>query len=367
MALNHKEYVFRGNAYRSTEEMTEWAALRAEEPLEPELPIIDPHHHLWDDERGRYLLDEFLVDLNAGHNIVSTVYVDAAAMFRKDGPVEEQPIGEVEFVNGVAAMGASGRYGGTRVCAAIVGLADLRLGDRVEAVLEKLAAAGNGRFRGIRHGVIWDAGNAARFQPAWRQAPKGLMADDDYRRGLARLHAMGFSYDAWQYHTQLPELAGMLRAVQSEGKVIINHVGCPLGVPPYNGRREEIFATWSKDIRALAQFPNVAVKVGGLGMLYCGWDFHLRNVPPTSLELGDAWRPYIETCIEAFGVDRCMMESNFPVDKQSSSYSALWNALKRVTESYSPDEKRALYHDTAARAYGLAITPDTPDKARSHT
>jgi predicted TIM-barrel fold metal-dependent hydrolase len=345
-------YEFRGNAYRKLNELNTWTRQRHEAALEPDLPILDPHHHVWDDERGRYLIDELLEDIGTGHNIVATVFIEAGSMYRCDGPRATKPVGEVEFVNGIAAMGASGRYGRCRVCAGIVGHADLMLGDEVQPVLEALIAAGNGRLRGIRHGVCWDSGNAAKF--GRRQVPPHQVLDPTFRKGFARLQPLGLSFESWQFHPQLPDLADLLRAFP-DTSVILNHVGGLLGIPPHDGPRDEVFAIWHRHIHELAKFPNLTVKLGGLGMLYCGWDFHLRDVPPSSEELAAAWRPYVEACIEAFGPDRCMMESNFPVDKQSCGYGVLWNALKRITQGCSAADKAALYHDTAARVYRLSV------------
>ena len=336
---------------RKLAELGPWTKLRAEPALEPELPIIDPHHHVWHDERGRYLIDELAEDVATGHNIVATVFVQTGQnMYRAGGPEEMKPVGEVEYVNGIAAMSASGRFGKARLCAGIVGFADLRLGDKVKPVLEALIAAGNGRLRGIRYNMTWDVGHA-KFAP---HQVRHLALDAAVRKGFAHLNPLGLCFDAWLFHPQLPELADLLRAYP-ETPVILNHVGGPLGIEPYAGKRAEVFAIWSGNIRELAKFPNVTCKVGGLGMPRCGWDFHLRETPPASEELAAAWRPYIETCIEAFGSKRCMMESNFPVDKNTCGYAVLWNALKRITQGCSMEEKAALYRDTAARVYRLAI------------
>jgi L-fuconolactonase len=347
-----QKYEFRGNSYRPLDELYAWTKQREEAALEPDLPILDPHHHVWDDERGRYLIEELLEDVNTGHNIVATVFIEAGSMYRADGPDAMKPVGQVEFVNGIAAMSASGRYGKSRLCAGIVGHADLMLGDDVQPVLEALVAAGNGRLRGIRHGVCWDTGNAARF--GRRQVPQHQVLDPVFRKGFARLQALGLSFESWGVPPQLPDVVDLLRAFP-EANVILNHVGGLLGIPPHDGNRDEVFKVWHAHIRELAQFPNLTMKVGGLGMLYCGWDFHLRDVPPSSEELAAAWRPYVEACIEAFGPDRCMMESNFPVDKQSCGYGVLWNALKRITKNHTPSEKAAMYHGTAARVYRLDV------------
>jgi len=349
----NKPYEFRGNAYRHREELQAWARQREEPPLEPDLPIVDPHHHVWDDaHRGRYLVHELAADVNTGHNILATVFIECGSMYRADGPEAMKPVGEVEFVNGIAAMSASGRYGNARLCAGIVGHADLTLGDDVQPVLEALVAAGNGRLRGIRHGVCWDTGDAAKF--GRHQVPQHQILDPTFRKGFARLAKLGLSFESWQFHPQLPDVANLLREFP-EHNVILNHCGGLLQLPPHDKDRAETFKVWRANIRELAQFPNLTMKVGGLGMLYCDWDFHLRDVPPSSEEIAKVWRPYVEECIAAFGVNRCMMESNFPVDKQSCGYGVLWNALKRITQSCSPSEKAALYRDTAARVYRLDV------------
>ena len=347
-----QKYEFRGNAYRKLADLNAWTRLRQEPALEPDLPILDPHHHVWDDERGRYLIHELVEDVSTGHNIVATVFIEAGSMYRADGPADMKPVGEVEFVNGIAAMSASGRYGKARLCAGIIGHADLMLGAEVERVLEALMTAGNGRFRGIRHGLVWDTGNAAKL--GRRQVPRHQMLDPTFRKGFARLQPHGLSFEAWLFHPQLSDLVDLLR-VFPKANVVLNHVGGLLGVPPHDGKRDEVFGIWRSSIRELAQFPNLTVKVGGLGMLYCDWDFHLRDMPPSSEDLAAAWRPYVETCIEAFGPDRCMMESNFPVDKQSCGYGVLWNAFKRITKNHSAADKSAMYHDTAARVYRLGV------------
>lgn len=339
---------FRGNMPRHLDALRAWTRLRQEPALEPELPIIDPHHHVWDNEHGRYLTEELLEDLGTGHNIVSTVFVQVKAMYRQDGPVAMQPVGEVEFVNGIAAASASGRYGKTRLCEGIVGFADLLLGDDVQPVLEALIAAGNGRFRGIRHGATWDDGSAAYGRSF---AARHMLRDPAFRRGFARLQPLGLSFDAWLFYHQLPDLVELLTEFP-DTDVVLDHAGGILGIPPHSGRGE-VFAAWQANIRRLAQFPRLRIKIGGLGMLYGGWAFHAGKLPPSSEELAHAWRPYVEACIEAFGPQRCMFESNFPVDKQSCGYGELWNAFKRITQGCTPSDKAALYHDTAARFYRL--------------
>ncbi|HEY4043944.1 MAG TPA: amidohydrolase family protein [Rhodopila sp.] len=345
---------YRGLIYRNDADLKTWLARRpTEAALEPDLPIIDPHHHFWDTpHRGTYFLPDLLADIDGRHNIVATVFLECQAMYRNDGPAEMAPVGEVEFVNGIAAMSASGNYGPCRVAAAIIGYADLRLGARVRDVLEAEIAAGNGRFRGIRQGVAWDgADSVGKF--ASRTVPPHLVRDPTFREGFAQLARLGLSFESWQYHPQLSDAIDLARAFP-ETTIILDHVGGVLGVGPYAGRRQEILASWRKDINEFARCPNVHVKLGGMGMTSFGFEFVDRDVPPSSQDLADAWRQYVEPCIEAFGVDRCMFESNFPPDKQSGGYTELWNAFKRITSGASAAEKTALYSGTAARVYRIS-------------
>jgi L-fuconolactonase len=330
----------------------DWLDRRREEIIEPDLPIVDPHHHLVDrSETGRYLLPELLADIAADHNITATVYLEWLSMYRAQGTAELRPVGEIEFANGVAAMAASGTYGNTRVCAGIVGYADLTLGAPVETVLEAMIAAGGGRFRGIRFITA-----SHPDQAAWGSAiirPAGLLMAPKVREGFAHLAPLGLSFDAWMYHTQLGELVDLARAFPAT-PIVLDHVGGAIGLGPYAGRRDEVFAEWSRRIRELALCPNVHIKLGGLGMRMFGFSHHMGELPPSSEELAAAWRPYIETCIAAFGSERAMFESNFPVDKGSCSYAALWNAFKRIAAGYSAAEKTALFAGTAGNFYKLA-------------
>lgn len=330
-----------------------WLQLTHEAPLDPSLPICDPHHHLWYHPGDRYLLEAFLRDVRSGHNIVSTVFVECQTMYRKDGPEEMKPVGETEFIQGIAAECAGGEHGPTMVAAGIVGHADLTLGPAVARVLEAHLAASPNHFRGIRHWCAWDASPAVKTPTPTPRASTHLMRDTRFRAGLACLHKYGLSFEAWVYHPQLPELAALARAVP-EVPMILNHAGGLLGVGPYAGKREEVFRAWKRGIAEVARCPNVVVKLGGLGMPRCGFDWHNRPAPPTSSELARATAPYILACIEQFGPDRCMFESNFPVEKLSYSYGVVWNSFKRVTESLSATERAALFHDTATRVYRLA-------------
>jgi len=327
-----------------------WLDRRREPILDPELPIVDPHHHLWDRADWRYLLNELLADTNSGHNIVATVFIQARAMYRRTGPEEMRPVGETEFVNGIAAMSASGIYGKTRVCAGIVGHADLALGSRVEPILLAHIRAGGDRLRGIRHITAWDTDNSVR-NPAY-SPPRRLLADRSFREGFAVLVRLGLSFDAWLFHPQIDELADLARAFP-EAMIVLNHVGGPIGIGAYSGRHKEVFPVWADSIKGLATCPNVFVKIGGLGMRLGGFGFHEQAEPPSSETLAATWRPYVETCIEAFGASRSMFESNFPVDKGSYSYSVFWNACKLLAQGASSGEKAGLFANTARRFYRL--------------
>jgi predicted TIM-barrel fold metal-dependent hydrolase len=330
----------------------DWLALREEDVLDAGRAIVDPHHHLWDRGGQRYLLDEMTSDIASGHNVIATVYVEARSMYRAKGPEAFRPVGEVEFANGAAAMSASGGYGAAAVCAGIVGHANLLLGEDVRSVLEAEISAGQGRFRGIRHSVAWDADPNVGHMYATR--PKGLLIDSTFRKGFACLAPLALSFDAWLFHPQIGELTDLARAFP-ETRIVLDHCGGPAGTGQYAGRREEIFATWNASIREIAKCPNVVVKLGGLAMCLLGYDFHERAMPPSSEDLAAAWRPYIETCIEAFGPKRAMFESNFPPDKGQCSYQVIFNALKRIAASMSEAEKNALFSRTAINVYRLKL------------
>jgi L-fuconolactonase len=329
----------------------DWLARRAEPALEPGLPIVDPHHHLWDRPGWRYLLPELLADTGQGHNVVATVFVQCRAMHRADGPEEFRPVGETEFVNGIAAMSASGGYGPTRVCAGIVGHVDLTIGARAREVLEAHIRAGGGRFRGIRHISAWDP-DPVIMNPAYTP-PEDMLARPGFRQGFAQLGELGLSFDAWLYHPQIHWLTGLARAFP-ETPIVLDHVGGPLGIRGYAGRREEVFAAWKASMAELAGCPNVHVKLGGLGMRINGFGFEEAAEPPSSDTLAAAWKPWIETTIALFGARRCMFESNFPVDKGSYGYGVFWNACKKLAAGASA-EKAALFSGTAARFYKLEI------------
>ena len=333
----------------------DWLALTTEATLEPELPICDPHHHFWDLRpqripHQRYLLHELAADVNSGHNIKSTVFIECRSMYRADGPEEMKPVGEVEFVQGLAAASANGLYGPTRAAAAIIGHANLNLGAGVKPVLEALQAASPNRFRGIRHSVTWDPHPEIENTAAHNR--QGQLAGENFRAGARVLADLGLTLEGWLYHPQLPELADFARAVPNL-TIILNHIGGPLRVGSYANRDDEVLASWRAGIAAAAACPNVVCKLGGIGMTRTGFDWHLRDQPIGSEELAQSMAPYIDYCIEQFGPSRCMLESNFPVDKVSFSYHVLYNAFKRLSRGYSASERAALFHDTAARVYRI--------------
>jgi len=335
----------------------DWLALTQEPTVEPEIPICDPHHHFWDFRSGRipyqrYLLHELAADINSGHNVRSTVFIEARAMYRADGPEELRPVGEVEFVQGLAAASASGLYGPGRAAAAIVGHANLNLGARVEPVLEALQSASPNRFRGIRHSVTWDPHPEVENTAAHKQ--EGQLGSDGFRAGARVLARMGLSLEVWMYFPQLPELAAFAKAVP-DLTIILNHIGGLLRVGPYGNRDDEVMATWRRGIAAVAACRNVYVKLGGIGMPRTGFDWHARATPIGSEELAASMTPLMTYCIEQFGPSRCMFESNFPVDKVSYSYHVMYNAFKRLSKGYSAAERAAMFHDTAARVYRIEI------------
>ena len=342
--------------YRYPPPVPAWLARHVEDVLDPSLPIIDAHHHLWVEDEATYLLDEIATDVADGHRIEATVFVQAHYGYRDSGPAHLAPVGETEKV---AAMAAAARDRGlkTELAAGIVAFADLTLGDRLNEVLDAHAVAADGALRGARHSVSRDP----QFPDGivLRPAPSGLLGDPQYRAGLATLAGRGLSYDAMLYHGQIPELTATARAIP-DLPIILDHIGCILGVGPYKGRRAENFRLWRNSMTDLARCPNVSVKIGGLGMIVCGANWHERLDPPTSAELADVWRPDVETCIELFGAQRCMFESNFPVDKAMYSYRTLWNAFKRLAEGASADERTALFSGTAARTYRITTAVEAP-------
>ena len=335
-------------------ELDAWLELTQEDVLDPDLPICDPHHHLWDKPGDRYMIDEISRDVGSGHNIVQTVFVEVDAMYRSSGPEEMRPIGESEWVRGIGAQSDSGLYGRTKVATGIVGYANLNLGSSVEPVLEAMESVSSGRFRSVRHTCSWDEYEPLRSH---RSGWPGMMAETKFREGLSKLIDRGHSFDALVYHPQLSELTELVDAFPN-GVFVLNHIGRPLGVGPYQGHRDKVYEVWKKDMAKLAERSNVLVKVGGLGNRVSGFGWDTQPEPPNSQELVEKTSPYYLYTIEVFGPERCMFESNFPVDKNSYSYKTIWNSFKRMTQGFSSTEKTWLFHDTAAKAYRLPALTD---------
>ena len=333
---------------------SDWLALTQEETLEPDIPICDPHHHFWDMRAEyipyqRYLLHELAADIGSGHNVRSTVFIEARSMYRADGPDEMRPVGEVEFVQGLAAACASGLYGPGRAAAAIIGHADLNLGENVRPVLEAMQAASPNRFRGIRHSVGWDP-----HPEVVNRDAEGRLPSAEYRAGAKVLADMGLCLENSLYFPQLQELADFARAVPNL-TIVLNHIGGLLREGPYANRDEEVLPAWREGLATVAQCPNVVIKLGGVGQLRFGFDWHTRAKPIGSEELSQALSPLMGYCIEQFGPERCMFESNFPVDKRSYSYNVVYNAFKRLLKSYSATERAAMFHDNAVRVYMIDV------------
>jgi predicted TIM-barrel fold metal-dependent hydrolase len=345
--------------------------------LEPDLPIVDPHQHLWvqqrsvleamkciDDQgadvlriygpRVRYLLDDYIADATAGHDIRASVLVETHTMYRTHGPQQLRSVGEVEFMNGMAAMAASGLLTDVKVGAGIVGSVDLRLGSVAQEVLEAHLRAAGDRYRGVRPpGTFFDP-NLHVFSQAFGAKP-GALRDPNFRDGFKLLGPLHLSCDIYVLEPQLPEVVDLARSFPGT-QIILNHAGSPLGIGPYAGTHEQRFPIWRDNLRDLAKSANVAVKLGGLACPYVGLPCSDRTkFPANSEDMARDFRPYLETCIELFGVDRCMFEGNYPVEGVSATYTSIWNAFKRVVSGASREEKCALFHDTSARIYRLAV------------
>ena len=334
----------------------EWLARTHEPTLEPDLPICDAHHHLWVHRPEppafqQYLLAELAADTNSGHNVRSTVFIEVRSEYRTEGPEEFRPVGEVEFVEKLADESASGAYGPARAAAAIIGRADLKLGERVRPVLEAMQAASPSRFRGVRHSVGWDPSP----EVADREI-QGALATDGYRAGARVLAEMGFVLENSLYFPQLDELADFANALP-ELTIVLNHIGGLVRVGAYANNNNEVLTEWRRGVASVAKCPNIVMKLGGVGQARYGFDWSKREVPVGSEELAESLAPLMNYCIEQFGPNRCMLESNFPVDKVSYSYNVVYNAFKRLSQGHSPSERAAMFHDTAARVYLIGTVP----------
>ncbi|MCO1367032.1 amidohydrolase family protein [Burkholderia multivorans] len=330
---------------------------RDEPILDPDLPIIDAHHHLYDRPPNRYMLDDYLADARAGHRIVASVYLETQAFARQTGPTLMRPIGEIEFANGIGAICASGEYGDCRVAAAIVGYADLRLGAPVAELLDRALTSAPDRFRGIRQ-VSIDDPTEAPYRFISHRPPRGVMQSPHFREGFAEVVKRGLSFDAAVFHHQLQDIIDLADAFP-DAIIVLDHCGHPMAMDMSDTERADVYRQYHRAIAEVARRPNVHCKIGGLGMPFWGFRFEEREDPIGYEELAATWRPHVETCIGAFGAERCMMESNYPPDGRSGGFVPIWNALKHLTRTASPDEKAALFHGTAARVYRI----DLPDFA----
>ena len=332
----------------------EWLNQVIEEPIDPERQICDPHHHLFirrPNTEVDYFQSKFASDIsNSGHNIVSTVYIECKAMYRHDGPDKMKPVGEVEFANGQAAMAASGLYGETKICAGIIGYADLRLGAAVGDVLDAELAAAGDRFKGIRFAGTWNPD--PKIRNGSNNPTDNQFQEASFREGFCELGTRNLVFEAWCYHTHLKQVTNLARAFP-DITIILNHFGGPIGVGSFADKRDEVFAQWQIDISELSNCENVYAKLGGLQMDVNGFAWHKRPKPPSSSELMKATKRWHYHTIDAFGTNRCMFESNFPVDKFSCSYGVLWNSFKRLTEEFSLSEKADLFHDNAVKIYSI--------------
>lgn len=327
---------------------------REEAILEPELLIVDSHHHLFDLPNNRYLLDDYLADANAGHQIVASIYCETQAFSRKDGPEWMRPFGEVEFANGVGAMAESGQYGDCCVAAGIIGHANLTLGARVGELLDRCLDSAPERFRGVRHVTIdYPDDRPFQFVMTYRP-PAGVMEHSQFPLGLAEIEKRGLTFDAGIFDPSMPRLAAMIDRFP-DLTFVLDHMGIAVGVDMEATEKAEVFARWRKGLIELARRPNLYCKIGGMGMPTWGFGFERREDPVGYLDLAAAWRPFVETAIAAFGPERCMLESNFPPDGRSGGFVPLWNAFKHILRDHSPDEKAALFHRTAMRVYRLDL------------
>ena len=334
----------------------EWLDQVTEKIVDQDLEIIDPHHHLWPGTPGtdgvsaenRYLLEDLWNDTQSGHNVVKTVFVECGQGYYESGSEAMKPVGETKFVVEVAEE-AKQDVSKAQI-EGIVGHADMMLGESTREVLEAHLEEGQGRFKGIRHGASWDESDEIRNSHS--NPIQSIYLDDEFQKGIEQLDALNFTLDAWNYHKQIKELTELAKCFPNL-KIVQNHFGGPLGIGPYAGRREDVFSVWQESIAELAERDNVFIKIGGLAMPINGWGWHKRELPANSDELIESHGRYYLHAIKCFGVERCMFESNFPVDKRSISYPILWNGFKKIVEDFSTEEKEYLFYKTAAEFYSL--------------
>jgi len=347
--VEQTERIFRGSYYRPLAAALARARAADEQAMEPDLPIVDPHHHFIDGPRGRYLVDDLLSDFASGHRIEKTVFIESGAAHRS-GVCEPglESVGEtqwvVRLVKGLPPM---------TIAAGIVARADLDLGDGVERIVLEHERAAAGRLRGIRDLVQHEPGHIGSYST--RRSRPGRMGEEPFRRGVRCIGRLNLTLDLWVFHRQLGEVEALARACP-DTFIILNHLGTPLGVENYASDREAVFRVWRDAMKHIARCENIRVKLGGLGMPYTGFDFHYADRAPGSADLAQAWGPFVETACELFGVSRCMFESNFPAEAQTCGYGTLWNAFKRISANWSATEREALFRGTAQQIYCLTRT-----------
>jgi predicted TIM-barrel fold metal-dependent hydrolase len=330
----------------------EWLSLVEEPLMVPDMQVVDAHHHLWDRSASRYLGPELLDDLDTVPAVAATVYVQCRSEYLAEGPEELKPAGEVRFAKTVAESVEAERPEGPKICRAIVAGADLMLGSEVGRVLDVLDESSGDRLRGVRNQTAWHSDSRVTSSP-FPPAPDQLL-QKSFQEGARRLASRGLSLDVWAYHSQLEQVITLARACP-ETTIVVDHLGGPLGVGPYLNARKEVFDRWSRSITALAEHPNVFMKISGAGMRVFGFGFDRRTTPPGSDELAQAMSPYASHCLDRFGPERCMFASNFPVDKGMFSYRVLWNAFSKTAAALSPAEQRHLFHGTADSVYRLGL------------
>ena len=335
-----------------------WLEQTEEDVLDPQVPIIDAHHHLWHGYgkpvpwQPDYWYAEQGADIESGHNIVATVFVECGYNYVADTAPALRPVGETRTINAYAGSFGNTTKSSCKAAAAIVSFADLTLGSAVDATLEAHLDAAPERFRGIRQITPWDPSPEVRY-PGFEIA-EGLLLSEKFAAGFSRLNKYGLSFDVWLFHPQIPEVAELAKRFP-DTTIILDHFGGPIGIGPYEGKRKEIFKQWRHDVALVAQYPNVFAKLGGLWMEHAGFHWHARQTPPSADALMEAGMDYYLQTIELFGPDRCMFESNFPVDKISCSYRTLWNYHKKIAAQFNSAERHAMFYETAKKVYRMDI------------
>jgi predicted TIM-barrel fold metal-dependent hydrolase len=326
---------------------SDWLAQVTETPIDPDRDIVDPHHHLWPQPDMHYNLDQLWSDTDAGHAVSQTIFMECGAAYRPNGPEHLRPVGETEFV--VAAAKQSACESDKATIAGIIAHADLTHPE-LDQILDAQLEASDGLLRGIRHAGAHDEDPSVLAIPG--RAPKDLYKNEAFRQGVIRLGERGLTYDTWHYHHQNQDFLSLAAAIPGT-TMILDHFGTPLGVGRFAGKHDEIFPSWKDDIAAIANCPNVHAKLGGLAMPDNGFGWMGRDKPPTSDEFVTAQARYYDHAIACFGADRCMFESNFPVDRLSISYGVLWNGLKKIAVKYDEVDQAAMFSGTARRIYNL--------------